>query len=247
MMFKDKVVLVTGGSRGIGKAIVLAFAKEGAKVVINYRGNKEAAEETLEEVKKLGREAYLYQADVSKEEEVESMFKDILTKFGHLDILVNNAGITRDNLLLRMKLEDWEDVMAVNLRSIFLCTRAAAKIMIKQRSGRIINISSIVGERGNIGQANYSSAKAGVIGFTKSVARELAGRNITVNAVAPGFIETEMTQKLSEEIKNAYLKQIPLQRFGKPEEVAYVVKFLASEEAGYITGTVINIDGGLAI
>ncbi|MGB9858036.1 MAG: 3-oxoacyl-[acyl-carrier-protein] reductase [Dictyoglomaceae bacterium] len=246
-MFKDKVVLITGGSRGIGRAIALAFAKEGAKVLINYRGNRKAAEETLEEAIKLGGEAYLYQADVSKEEEVENMFKDILTKFGRLDILVNNAGITRDTLLLRMKLEDWEDVMAVNLRSVFLCTRAAAKIMIKQRSGRIINISSVVGERGNIGQANYASSKAGIIGFTKSVARELAGRGITVNAVAPGFIETEMTEGLSQEIKDAYLKQIPLQRFGKPEEVAYVVKFLASEEAGYITGTVINIDGGLAI
>ncbi len=246
-MFKDKVVLVTGGSRGIGKAISLLFAKERAKVLINFKGNKEAAERTMMEAKELGGEVYLYQADVSKEDEVENMFKDILTKFGRLDILVNNAGITRDNLLLRMKIEDWEEVLAVNLRSVFLCTRAAAKIMIKQRSGRIINISSIVGERGNIGQANYSSAKAGIIGFTKSVARELAGRGITVNAIAPGFIETEMTQGLSQELKDSYLKQIPLQRFGKPEEVAYVVKFLASDEASYITGIVVNVDGGLAI
>ncbi len=245
-MFKDKVVLVTGGSRGIGKAVSLLFAKEGAKVLINFKGNKEAAERTMMEAKELGGEAYLYQADVSKEDEVENMFKDILTKFGRLDIVINNAGITRDNLLLRMKIEDWDEVLAVNLRSVFLCTRAAAKIMIKQRSGRIINISSIVGERGNIGQANYSSAKAGIIGFTKSVARELAGRGITVNAIAPGFIETEMTQSVSQELKDAYLKQIPLQRFGKPEEVAYVVKFLASDEASYITGIVINVDGGLA-
>jgi len=246
-MFKDKIVLITGGSRGIGRAIALEFAKNEAKVLINYRGNKESAEKTKEEVIKLGGSAYLYQADVSKEEDVENMFKDILTKFDKLDILVNNAGITRDSLLLRMKLEDWEDVIAVNLRSIFLCTRAAAKIMIKQRKGRIINISSIVGEIGNIGQANYASAKAGIIGFTKSVARELAGKGITVNAIAPGFIETEMTEKIPQELKDMYLKQIPLQRFGKPEEVAYLVKFLASDEASYITGAVINIDGGLAM
>ncbi|PMQ00902.1 MAG: beta-ketoacyl-ACP reductase [Dictyoglomus sp. NZ13-RE01] len=246
-MLKDKVALVTGGSRGIGRAIVIALAKEGAKVVINYRSNEESARETLEEVEKLGAVGYLYKADVSNEEEVENMFKDILTKFGRLDILVNNAGITRDNLLLRMKLEDWEAVMATNLRSVFLCTRAAAKIMIKQRSGRIINISSIVGEMGNIGQANYSASKAGIIGFTKTVARELASRGITVNAVAPGFIETEMTESIAPDLKDLYLKQIPLQRFGKPEEVANLVKFLASEEAGYITGAVINIDGGLAM
>jgi len=246
-MLKDKVALVTGGSRGIGRAIVIALAKEGAKVVINYRSNEESARETLKEVEKLGAVGYLYKADVSNEEEVENMFKDILTKFGRLDILVNNAGITRDNLLLRMKLEDWEAVMATNLRSVFLCTRAAAKIMIKQRSGRIINISSIVGEMGNIGQANYSASKAGIIGFTKTVARELASRGITVNAVAPGFIETEMTESIAPDLKDLYLKQIPLQRFGKPEEVANLVKFLASEEAGYITGAVINIDGGLAM
>ncbi|MCX7845849.1 MAG: 3-oxoacyl-[acyl-carrier-protein] reductase [Dictyoglomaceae bacterium] len=246
-MFKDKVVLITGGSRGIGKAISLIFAKEEAKVLINFRGNKEAAEKTMKEATELGGEAYLYQADISKEDEVESMFKDILTRFGRLDILVNNAGITKDNLLLRMKIEDWEEVLAINLRGVFLCTRTAARIMIKQRSGRIINISSIVGEKGNIGQSNYSSAKAGIIGFTKSVARELAGRGITVNVIAPGFIETEMTANLSQELKDFYLKQIPLQRFGKPEEVAYVVKFLASDEAGYITGAVINVDGGLAM
>lgn len=246
-MFKDKVILITGGSRGIGRAISLTFAKEGAKVLINFRGNKEAAEKTMNEAIELGGEVYLYQADISKEDEVVNMFKDILTRFGRLDILVNNAGITRDNLLLRMKIEEWEEVLAINLRGVFLCTREAAKIMIKQRNGRIINISSIVGERGNIGQANYSSAKAGIIGFTKSIAKELAGRGITVNAIAPGFIETEMTANLSQELKDFYLRQIPLQRFGKPEEVAYVVKFLASDEASYITGVVINVDGGLAI
>ncbi|MEN2983744.1 MAG: 3-oxoacyl-[acyl-carrier-protein] reductase [Dictyoglomaceae bacterium] len=246
-MFKDKVVLVTGGSRGIGKAISLAFAKEKAKVLINFRDNKEAAERTMKEALELGGEVYLYQGDVSKEDDVENMFKDILTRFGRLDILVNNAGITKDSLLLRMKIEDWEKVLAINLRGVFLCTREAAKIMVRQRSGRIINISSIVGERGNIGQANYSSAKAGIIGFTKSVARELAGRGITVNVVAPGFIDTEMTADLPQELKDNYLKQIPLQRFGKPEEVASVVKFLASDEASYITGAVINVDGGLAM
>lgn len=246
-MFRDKVVLVTGGSRGIGKAISLAFAKEKAKVLINFRDNKEAAEKTMREALELGGEVYLYQGDVSKEDDVENMFEDILTRFGRLDILVNNAGITKDSLLLRMKMEDWEKVLAINLRGVFLCTREAAKIMIRQRSGRIINISSIVGERGNIGQANYSSAKAGIIGFTKSVARELAGRGITVNVVAPGFIETEMTADLPQELKDNYLKQIPLQRFGKPEEVASVVKFLASDEASYITGAVINVDGGLAM
>ncbi|MCS7202415.1 MAG: 3-oxoacyl-[acyl-carrier-protein] reductase [Dictyoglomus sp.] len=246
-MFRDKVVLVTGGSRGIGKAISLAFAREKAKVLINFRDNKEAAEKTMREALELGGEVYLYQGDVSKEDDVENMFEDILTRFGRLDILVNNAGITKDSLLLRMKMEDWEKVLAINLRGVFLCTREAAKIMIRQRSGRIINISSIVGERGNIGQANYSSAKAGIIGFTKSVARELAGRGITVNVVAPGFIETEMTADLPQELKDNYLKQIPLQRFGKPEEVASVVKFLASDEASYITGAVINVDGGLAM
>ncbi|MCX7721211.1 MAG: 3-oxoacyl-[acyl-carrier-protein] reductase [Dictyoglomus thermophilum] len=246
-MFRDKVALVTGGSRGIGKAIVLSLAKEGAKVLINYKGNEKAAMETLEEVKKIGAEGEIFRADVSVEEEVEKMFNFILEKWGRLDILVNNAGITKDNLLIRMKNEEWEQVINTNLKGVFYCTRAAVKIMLKQRYGRIINVSSVIGLRGNIGQANYAAAKAGIIGFTKAVAREVASRGITVNAVAPGFILTDMTEVLSEEMKKKVLEEIPMGRFGNPEDVANVVKFLASDEASYITGVVLSIDGGLSI
>lgn len=246
-MLKDKVAVVTGGGRGIGRAIVLALGREGVKVLINYRGKKESALETLEELKKLGGEGEIYQADVSVEEEVEKMFNFVIEKWGKLDILVNNAGITKDNLLIRMKSEEWDQVINTNLRGVFLCTKSALKIMLKQRSGRIINISSVVGLKGNIGQANYASAKAGIIGFTKAVAREVASRGITVNAIAPGFIKTEMTDVLSEEMKKKVLDEIPLGRFGDPEDVANAVKFLVSDEASYITGIVLNVDGGLAI
>jgi 3-oxoacyl-[acyl-carrier protein] reductase len=246
-MLNGKVAVVTGGGRGIGRAIVLALGKEGVKVLINYRGKKESALETLEELKKLGGEGEIYQADVSLEEEVEKMFNFVIEKWGKLDILVNNAGITKDNLLIRMKSEEWDQVINTNLRGVFLCTRSALKIMLKQRSGRIINISSVVGLKGNIGQANYASAKAGIIGFTKAVAREVASRGITVNAIAPGFIKTEMTDVLSEEMKKKVLDEIPLGRFGDPEDVANAVKFLVSDEASYITGIVLNVDGGLAI
>ncbi len=246
-MLNGKVAVVTGGGRGIGRAIVLALGKEGVKVLINYRGKKESALETLEELKKLGGEGEIYQADVSVEEEVEKMFNFVIEKWGKLDILVNNAGITKDNLLIRMKSEEWDQVININLRGVFLCTRSALKIMLKQRNGRIINISSVVGLKGNIGQANYASAKAGIIGFTKAVAREVASRGITVNAIAPGFIKTEMTDVLSEEMKKKVLDEIPLSRFGDPEDVANAVKFLVSDEASYITGIVLNVDGGLAI
>ncbi|ACK42224.1 MULTISPECIES: 3-oxoacyl-[acyl-carrier-protein] reductase [Dictyoglomus] len=246
-MLKDRVALVTGGSRGIGRAIVLSFAKEGAKVLINYKGNEKAAMETLEEVKKIGGEGEVFKADVSIEEEVDKMFNFVLEKWGRLDILVNNAGITRDNLLIRMKSEEWDQVINTNLKGVFYCTRSAVKIMLKQRYGRIINISSVIGLRGNIGQANYAAAKAGIIGFTKAVAKEVASRGITVNAVAPGFILTDMTEVLSEEMKKKALEEIPMGRFGDPKDVASAVKFLASDEAGYITGVVLSIDGGLSI
>ena len=246
-MLRDKVALVTGGSRGIGRAIVLSLAKEGAKVLINYKGNEKAAMETLEEVKKIGAEGEIFKADVSVEEEVEKMFNFLLEKWGRLDILVNNAGITKDNLLIRMKNEEWDQVINTNLKGVFYCTRAAVKIMLKQRYGRIINVSSVIGLRGNIGQANYAAAKAGIIGFTKAVAREVASRGITVNAVAPGFILTDMTEVLSEEMKKKVLEEIPMGRFGNPEDVANAVKFLASDDASYITGIVLSIDGGLSI
>lgn len=246
-MLKDKVAIVTGGSRGIGKAIVLTLVKEGVKVLINYKGNESAAVETLSELKRMGGEGEIFKADVSIEDEVEKMFNFVLEKWGKLDILVNNAGITKDNLLIRMKDEEWDQVINTNLKGVFLCTRAAIKIMIKQRSGKIVNISSIIGLRGNIGQANYAAAKAGIIGFTKSVAKEVASRGITVNAIAPGFITTDMTEVLSEEMKKKVLEEIPLGRFGTPEDVANAVKFLVSDEASYITGIVLNVDGGLSI
>ncbi len=246
-MLEGKIALVTGGSRGIGRATVLALSREGAKVLINYKGNEEAALETLKELKEVGGEGEIYKADVSIEEEVERMFGFLLEKWGKLDILVNNAGITKDNLLLRMKVEDWDRVINTNLKGVFLCTKSAVKIMLKQKSGRIINISSVVGLKGNIGQANYASAKAGIIGFTKSIAREVASRGITVNAIAPGFISTEMTLALSEEMRKKILEEIPLGKFGTCEDVAAAVKFLASDEANYITGAVLNVDGGLGI
>ena len=242
---KDKVALVTGGSRGIGKATALALASKGAKVVINYARSSDAAEATVAEINSGGGEAIALQADVSQAEQVDNLIKQTIDKFGRIDVLVNNAGITKDTLLLRMKLEQWQAVIDLNLTGVFLCTKAVSKIMLKQRSGRIINIASVAGQMGNPGQANYSAAKAGVIGFTKTVAKELANRGVTVNAVAPGFIETDMTNDLK---SDDIIKFIPLGRYGKPEEVAGAIRFLAADPAAaYITGQVINVDGGMVM
>lgn len=243
---KGQVALVTGASRGIGRATAVAMANEGASVVVNYASSRGAAEEVVAEIVAAGGQAIALQADVAKADQVDGMVKDVIDKLGRIDILVNNAGITRDTLLLRMKPEDWQAVIDLNLSGVFLCTRAASKLMLKQKSGRIINIASVAGQMGNPGQANYSAAKAGVIGFTKTVAKELATRNVTVNAVAPGFIVTDMTKDLknTEEI----LKFIPLGRYGKAEEVAGTILFLAADPAAaYITGQVLNVDGGMVM
>ncbi|MFN3360244.1 MAG: 3-oxoacyl-[acyl-carrier-protein] reductase [Pseudanabaenaceae cyanobacterium] len=243
-----KVALVTGGSRGIGRGICLALAQGGVNVAVNYASSSQAAAEVVNTISSQGGEALAVQGDVSQPDQVETMVKTVLDKWGRVDILVNNAGITRDRLLLRMKLEDWQEVINLNLTGVFLCTSAVSKVMLKQKAGRIINIASIAGVMGNAGQANYSAAKAGVIGFTRSVARELASRGITVNAVAPGFITTDMTAVLSEDVVKQVLQQIPLGRFGTVEEVADLVRFLALSEAGnYITGQVFNIDGGMVM
>lgn len=245
-LLQEKVAIITGASRGIGRAIAKELATYGANVVVNYASSSNAADSLVEEITAAGGQAIAIQADVSKIEQVEALFNTVIDKFKRIDILVNNAGITRDTLLLRMKPEDWQAVIDLNLTGVFLCTRAASKVMLKQRSGRIINIASVAGQMGNPGQANYSAAKAGVIGFTKTVAKELAPRGITVNAVAPGFITTDMTSSLSntEEI----LKFIPLGRYGKPEEIAGMVRFLAADPAAaYITGQVFNVDGGMVM
>lgn len=240
-----QVALVTGASRGIGRAIALSLAQEGAKLVINYARSGEAAEAVVAEIVAMGGEAIALQADVSQEAEVEALVKATQDNLGRIDILVNNAGITKDGLLLRMKPADWSAVIDLNLTGVYLCTRAVTKLMLKQRSGRIVNISSIVGEMGNPGQANYAAAKAGVIGFTKAVAKEVASRGITVNAVAPGFIETDMTHGLD---ATALLQFIPLNRLGQAEEVAGAVRFLAADPAAaYITGQVLNVDGGMVM
>ncbi|MCM3003806.1 3-oxoacyl-[acyl-carrier-protein] reductase [Priestia koreensis] len=246
-MLENKVALVTGASRGIGKAVALELAKQGAKVVVNYAGSEAKALEVVDEIKALGSEAVAIQANVAEADAVQSLVKQTIETFGSLDILINNAGITRDNLLMRMKEQEWDDVMNINLKGVFLCTKAVTRQMMKQRQGRIINISSIVGVSGNPGQANYVAAKAGVIGLTKTTAKELAARNITVNAIAPGFITTDMTDELPEEVKAEMLKQIPLSRFGEPEDVAKTVVFLASESSRYITGQTIHVDGGMVM
>lgn len=246
-MLKDKIALVTGGSRGIGRSIALKLAENGAKIAINYANNSEKADGVIEEIKDLGVDAISIKADVSSEEDVKSLIKSVEKDLGKIDILVNNAGITRDNLLIRMKTEDFEDVLDVNLKGTFLCTKAVSRAMMKKKYGKIINITSVVGIVGNAGQANYSASKAGVIGFTKSIAKELASRGIRVNAVAPGFIDTEMTQVLSEEIKEQMLEGIPLNELGDAEDVANTVVFLASNKSDYITGQVISVDGGMAI
>ena len=244
MSLEKNVALVTGGGQGIGRAIVLALAEAGANIVVSdLQGDR--AEVVAKEVAQLGREALALRTDVSRSAEVEEMVATAQKKWGRLDILVNNAGVTRDGLLLRMKEDDWDLVLSVNLKGTFLCTKQVLAIMSKQRNGRIVNIASVVGVAGNIGQANYAASKAAVIGFTKTTAREYAGRGITANAVAPGFIDTMMTRGLSDETKQKLLQQIPLGRLGSPEEVAGVVRFLVSREASYITGQVIHVNGGM--
>ena len=243
----ERVALVTGGSRGIGRAIAQSLATTGATVVVNYRGNQAAAEETVATIEAAGGTAVAIQAEVAIAEDVERLFKEVSERFGRIDILVNNAGITRDTLMLRMKDDDWDAVMDTNLRGLFLCTRAALRPMTRARWGRIINITSVVGLMGNAGQANYAAAKAGIIGFSKSVAREIGSRSITVNAVAPGFIDTELTAVLGPDTREALIKQIPLGRLGTPEDVASLVTFLASEQAAYITGQTFNTDGGMVM
>lgn len=245
MSLEGKIALVTGGARGIGRAISLELAHSGADVAINYGGSEAAAKELATEIKQLGRKALIVQANVADSEAVQDMVKQVVEHFGRLDILVNNAGITRDNLVMRMKDEEWDEVINVNLKGVYNCIKAVTRTMMKQRFGRIINISSVVGVLGNAGQANYVAAKAGVIGLTKTMARELCTRGITVNAVAPGFIETDMTAKLSEDVQDGILSQVPLARLGRPEEVAKVVRFLSSEDAAYMTGQTLHVDGGM--
>lgn len=247
MILNGKTAIVTGASRGIGRAIALALARAGADVVINCLGQVQAAEGVAEEIRAAGRRALVVRADVSDSGEAAAMVERAVKEFGRIDILVNNAGITRDNLLLRMREDDWDAVIDVNLKGAFNCTKAAVRYMIKSRFGRIINISSVVGLFGNAGQVNYAASKAGLIGFAKALARELGPRNITVNTVAPGFIATDMTEQLAEKVKVDLLSRIPLGRFGSPEEVAGTVVFLASDVAAYITGQVIVVDGGMAM
>ena len=243
----EKTALVTGASRGIGKAIALALAAKGYAVALNYAGSQAAAEAVKEEIEAAGGKAFTIQGDVSKSEDVDRIFKTIKDEFGQLDVLVNNAGITRDGLLLRMKEENWDAVLSTDLKSDFLTTKAAAQMMMRKKKGAIINIASVVGIMGNAGQANYAAAKAGVIGLTKACAKELAGRNIRVNAVAPGFIATDMTDVIPEKNKEMMLQSIPLGRMGLAEDVAHAVCFLASEDASYITGQVLKVDGGMVM
>ncbi len=246
-MLENKIALVTGAAKGIGRAIALALAAEGATVVINYNGSAERAEKTVEEIRALGADGCAYQCNVADTQAALAMIKEVTAKYGSLDILVNNAGITRDNLIMKMSEEDFDAVINANLKGCFNTIKAVSRQMLKQRSGRIINITSVSGILGNAGQANYAASKAGVIGLTKTMARELASRGITVNAVAPGFVDTDMTQMLSDSVKEAATAQIPLGRFGKPEDIANMVAYLASEKAAYITGQIISVDGGMAI
>lgn len=244
-MLKDKVAIVTGASRGIGEAIALNLANQGATVIINYSGSKDKAEKVVEEINKKGQKAIAYKCNVSNFDEVKAMIDDVYKTYKRIDILVCNAGINKDNLVLRMKEEEFDDVINVNLKGTFNCLKHVSRYMIKQKSGKIINISSVIGLIGNTGQVNYAASKAGIIGMTKAAAKELAPRGITVNAIAPGFIKTDMTDALNENVSQKILEKIPLNRYGEAQEVANMVAFLASEEANYITGQVIQIDGGM--
>jgi 3-oxoacyl-[acyl-carrier protein] reductase len=247
MLLESRVALVTGASRGIGRAVALALAGAGSDVAINCAGRIEAAEEVAGEIRSIGRRALVVKANVADPAEVNEMVKTVLSELGRLDILVNNAGITRDNLVMRMSEDDWDSVISVNLKGSFNCARAVTRSMLKARYGRIVNISSVVGISGNAGQANYASSKAGLIGFSKTLAKELGSRNITVNVVAPGFIETDMTSAMPDDLKKSMSDKISLGRLGKPEDVAAAVVFLVSEQASYITGQVLAVDGGLVI
>lgn len=246
-LLEGKVALVTGASRGIGRAVAIHMAENGADVVVNYSGSEGAAQETVEAILALGRKAIKVKANVGNPEEVQAMVDLAQAEFGHIDILVNNAGITRDGLLMRMKDADWDEVMNINLKGVYLVTKAVSKLMMKQRKGRIINMTSVSGVTGNAGQANYSAAKAGVIGFTKTCAKELASRGITVNAIAPGFIHTDMTDVLPEKVKESVATMVPLGRMGEPMEIAGVTAFLASDFASYVTGQVLHVDGGMVM
>lgn len=247
MSLAGKIALITGGSRGIGRQIAIELSKYGVNVAINYVNNKKKAQEVIDEIKENGVNGLAVKADISKEEDVLGMVDTINRELGQIDILVNNAGITKDNLIIRMKTEEWDKVIETNLKGTYLCTKAVVRGMMKKRYGKIVNVASVVGITGNSGQGNYSASKAGVIGFTKSMAKEFASRGINVNAVAPGFIETDMTKVLKEDIKDSLLKNVPMGRLGSPEDIANVVIFLVSEKADYITGQVINIDGGMVM
>ena len=246
-MLKGKCAIVTGAGRGLGRAIALKLAELGANIVVNYRNSEKEAEELIQDIEAKGVEALMVKADVSSFEQCEGLIKAAVEKFGKIDILVNNAGITKDTLLLRMKEEDFDRVIDINLKGCFNTTKHVSSVMLKQKFGRIINISSVIGLVGNAGQSNYAASKAGIIGFTKACAKELGSRGITVNAVAPGFIETEMTEVLSDKLKEATINSIPLKRFGSPTDVANLVAFLAADESAYITGQVINVDGGMVM
>ena len=247
MSLQGKCALVTGGSRGIGRAVCLELARQGARVAVNYAGNAAAAEETVQVCAALGAEAFAIQADVADAAATEAMVKEVLSRFGRLDILVNNAGVTRDGLMPMMKEADWDAVLDTNLKGAFHCMKAVYRPMMKQKYGRIVNLSSIVGLRGNAGQANYAASKAGLIGLTKSLAKELAARNVTVNAVAPGFIDTDMTAALPEKAREAMLTTIPMGRLGQAEDVAKAVAFFAGDDSAYVTGQVLCVDGGMAV
>ena len=247
LSLKDKVAVVTGASRGIGRAVALELAARGAAVVINYNHSAQAAQEIAEQITTQGGRAEVFQADVSDFEQAQALIKFAVSTFGGLQILVNNAGITRDKLIMMMREEDWDNVLTTNLKSTFNCSKAAVRHMMRKRYGRIINIASVAGQMGNAGQTNYSASKAGQIGFTKALAREVASRNITVNAIAPGFVDTEILESIPEDTLNAALQFVPLGRKGEPQEIAYAVAFLASDQAAYITGQVLGVDGGMAM